>query len=175
MVIQPYTIRAARATDATFLESMLVETVNWLPARNWSREKIMADPEVAHYVQGWPRPTDLGVVAVDDKGEPVGAAWLRTFDATDPGYGFVAADIPELGIAVTASWRGRGVGSTLLRAVQEQAWRAGITTISLSVERANPAMRLYISAGYRTVASGPHSDTMTLDLRRSTEPPNPTS
>jgi len=99
VVTQPWTLRPATAGDAAFLELMLVETVNWLPDRHWSRDRVMADPNLAHYVEGWPRPTDLGVIAVDDTDQPVGAAWLRVFDATDPGYGFVGTDAPELGIA----------------------------------------------------------------------------
>jgi GNAT superfamily N-acetyltransferase len=165
VVTQLWTIRTATAGDAAFLESMLVETVNWLPDRHWSRDRVMADPNLAHYVEEWPRPTDLGVIAVDDKDQPVGAAWLRVFDATDPGYGFAGIDVPELGIAVTTAWRGKGIGRALLRTIHEQARRTGIATISLSVERANPAMRLYASVGYRTVASGPQSDTMTLALQ----------
>jgi hypothetical protein len=40
---------------------MLVEAVNWPPARNHSREHILAFPDFAHYVTGWPRDGDLGV------------------------------------------------------------------------------------------------------------------
>jgi hypothetical protein len=40
---------------------MLVEAVNWPPARNHGREHILAFPDFAHYVTGWPRDGDLGV------------------------------------------------------------------------------------------------------------------
>ncbi len=161
-----FTLRTATATDADFLASMVVEAVNWLPERNVSRERIMADPESAHYVTGWPRPTDFGTVAVDPADAPIGAAWFRFFTADDPGYGFVGPDAPELTIGVAAQWRGQGVGRALLRATHEQARQAGLARVSLSVERGNPARRLYVAEGYRTVTSGRDSDTMVLDLRR---------
>ena len=151
------TMRAATADDTAFLESMLVESANWQPDRNWSKERILA--ELAHYVAGWPRPTDLGVIALDPDGRPIGAAWLRYFEAEEGSYGFVSADVPELSIAVVAEWRGQGVGRALLRELH--ARRTG--PISLSVERANPAIELYRSEGYRTVASGRDSDTMLRD------------
>lgn len=88
----------------------------------------------------------------------MGAAWLRTFPADDPGFGFVAADVPELAIGVLPAWRGRGIGTRLLRAVV-----AGAARVSLSVERANPAVRLYVREGFVAVDVGENSMTMVLD------------
>ena len=128
--------------------------------------ETLADPAIAHYVDGWPRPTDTGVVAVDEHDRPVGAAWLRFFTEQDPGYGFVRADIPELSIGVVADRRGQGVGRTLLRALAQAARQRGLDQLSLSVERTNSAAAaLYRSAGYRVVARREHADTMLLDLR----------
>ena len=154
-------VRRADAADGGFLADMLVLAVNWSP--EWkprSRRRVLADPRTARYIAGWPRETDLGVVA-EAGPRPVGAAWVRFFPADAPAYGFVSADVPELTIGVTAPWRGRGVGRALLRAVEAAAAQAGATRVSLSVERKNPARGLYLSEGY-TVAdgSGPQSDTM---------------
>ena len=69
--------------------------------------------------------------------------------------------MPELTIGVTAAWRGRGVGRALLRPVDGAAAQAGITRISLSVERKNFARGLYLAEGFTvTDASDPQSDTM---------------
>jgi ribosomal protein S18 acetylase RimI-like enzyme len=157
-------IRTAGPDDAEFLTNMLVEAANWPSHVDRSRAETLADPAIAHYVAGWPKDTDLGVVAIDED-RPVGAAWLRLFSETEPGYGFVAADVPELAIGVVADRRGRGVGRALLRALADTARLAGIESISLSVERANRAIGLYRAEGYRTVATGDHADTMLLDLR----------
>lgn len=160
-----YTIRPAVAGDASFLGDMLVEAANW--STEWrpkSRAQILSAPSTAHYLTGWPRGTDLGVLA-EANGQPVGAAWLRYLPATDPGYGFVAPDVPELTIGVAAAWRGRGVGRALLRAIADQARARGIGRISLSVERKNYAQRLYLSEGYRIVdSSDAQSDTMIKEL-----------
>jgi GNAT superfamily N-acetyltransferase len=143
---------------------MLVEAVNWSPERKLSPDRILAVPELAHYVTGWPRQGDLGVVAEASE-RPVGAAWLRSFPVTDPGYGFVGTDVPELSIGVAAAWRGRGVGRALLRAIADQARSAGIGQISLSVGRQNYAHRLYLDEGYKIVdSSDAASDTMIKEL-----------
>ncbi|MGW7007721.1 GNAT family N-acetyltransferase [Streptomyces sp. NPDC054933] len=57
-------------------------------------------------------------------------------------------------------WRGKGVGRALLRDALRRAAEAGVERVSLSVERANPAGRLYAAEGFTTVESGTDSDTM---------------
>ena len=142
-----------------------MEATNWSP--DWeqqSRDRVLSAPATAHYIAGWPRDTDLGVIAEVD-GERVGAAWLRFRPAADPGYGFVAPDVPELTIGVAGPWRGRGVGRALLRGLAGQAGSAGIRQLSLSVERKNLAQKLYLSEGYQIVdSSDARSDTMVKDL-----------
>jgi GNAT superfamily N-acetyltransferase len=161
----PWIIRRAAPEDGTFMADMLVEATNWSPEwKKKSRKRVLSAAGTAHYIAGWPRHTDLGVIA-EASGERIGAAWLRFLPAADPGYGFVAADIPELTVGVAVLWRGRGVGRALLQAIAEQARSAGIRQISLSVERKNFAQKLYISEGYQIVdSSDAASDTMVKDL-----------
>jgi GNAT superfamily N-acetyltransferase len=162
-----WSIRRATAEDGEFLADMLVEAVNWSP--EWkprSRRRVLTDPRTAHYIAGWPRDTDLGVIA-EAGSQPAGAAWIRFFPAGQPGYGFVSPDVPELTIGVAAPWRGRGAGRALLRAIAVLAGQAGIKRISLSVERKNFARGLYLSEGYAVAdATHPQSDTMVKSLRR---------
>ncbi|WP_107046831.1 GNAT family N-acetyltransferase [Streptomyces albus] len=155
----------ATADDVGFLTDMLVTAVNWDPDREGvGRDRVLGDHHTAHYVEGWPRPGDLGVVAVGASGQPIGAAWLRLFSSGDPGFGFVAEDVPELSVGVLPPWRGRGVGRALLSGIARAAVKHGFDRICLSVERANRARRLYAAAGFTTVGSGPDSDTMVMVL-----------
>lgn len=157
-------VRDATAADAPFLAEMLLLAAYWRhdvpPA---PVDEVFAAPDLAHYVVGWPRPGDAGVVAESDR-HPVGATWWRCLTADDPGYGFVAADIPELTIGVLRPWRGRGVGSLLIRSLVHRARDAGLTALSLSVERDNAAARLYERLGFRTVRADAGAFTMLLRL-----------
>jgi len=49
-------------------------------SRRLSRQDVLVLPQLAHYVDGWKRPSDLGVVA-DVRETSIGAAWLRLFPA----------------------------------------------------------------------------------------------
>jgi GNAT superfamily N-acetyltransferase len=160
-----FALRSATGADGEFLGDMLVEAVNWDPSRPpLTREQVLTEPSTARYVTGWPRAGDLGVLAVEPDGRPIGATWLRRFNAADPGYGFVSPDVPELSVAVVPDRRARGVGRALIREVVRRAVDAGIDRISLSVERANPARALYVREGFTVVASGAASDTMVWRL-----------
>jgi GNAT superfamily N-acetyltransferase len=158
-----FRLRDATAGDQPFLLEMLVEAVNWAGDRRVDRDAVMARPDLFHYVANWPADGEIGQVA-EAEDYAIGACWLRYFTSDDPGYGYVSDDVPELGLAVAAGWRGQSVGRLLLRKTADAAARAGITRISLSVERANRAHRLYESEGYQVVERGPDADTMMLVL-----------
>jgi GNAT superfamily N-acetyltransferase len=157
-------IRQARSDDRAFIESMAVEAVNWDPARPaLSPQAIAAEPTFGRYFAGWLRPDDLGVVAEAD-GVAVGAAWLRFFEASEPGYGFIAADIPEISIGVRQGWRDQGIGGRLLERLIDLARARRIGAISLSVEPANSAKRLYERHGFHPVGRNGDAVTMRIDL-----------
>ena len=158
-------IRAARVEDEPFLWRMLATTATLPPAEPPSVEHVRSDPGIAPYLAAWGRAGDAGVVAEVD-GEPVGAAWLRLFDANHPGYGFVDAQTPEISIGVETAWRGRGVGRALLEALMASARAEGHRALSLSVDARNaPALALYRSVGFVGTEGGSAANpTMLLRL-----------
>ncbi|HZO65709.1 MAG TPA: N-acetyltransferase [Kribbellaceae bacterium] len=157
-------IRPAMADDAEFLTDMLLEAFNWSGELRFDREQVLADDHISRYVDGWPRAGDFGVVAVGEDDARLGAAWARTLTADQPGYGYVADDVPELSIGVSPASRGQGVGRALLTALVDAARARGLDRISLSVEPENRAAGLYRSAGFVVVGRNGGSDTMVLGL-----------
>jgi len=156
-------VRPAGPADDGFLAEMLVAAACWrLDGPVGDVRLVLARPELAHYVSGWPRPGDLGVVAED--GQPVGAAWLRLLPEHDRGYGFVHAATPELSIGVVRTHRGRGIGSLLLQGLVFSARAQRHKALSLSVEPDNPARRLYERCGFQVVGALDGSLTMMLVL-----------
>lgn len=159
------TIRQASPADVPFLQRMLAVAADWRPGSTVrSVEDVLATADLAHYVVGWPRTGDFGVVAEDDAPRAVGAAWCRWFSADDPGYGFVSPEVPEVCIGVVPEARGRGVGRHLMVSVVDEARSRGVTQLSLSVERENFAMDLYSSLGFVAVAEEAGAATMVLDV-----------
>jgi GNAT superfamily N-acetyltransferase len=162
-----FTLRNAGPADLEFLEEMLGWAASWRSAE--IDAELLAQPAVSRYVDGFPREGDAGVVAEDELGRPIGAAWYRFFTETEPGFGFVAPDIPELTVAVSPGSRNKGVGTALLHALVAEAQREGVFTISLSVEEGNSAVRIYERLGFRSVESRDGAMTMRLGARATAE------
>jgi ribosomal protein S18 acetylase RimI-like enzyme len=160
-------LRRATPGDAPFIAAILAE------AASWEREPgeppypladLLRVPQIADYVDGWGRPGDVGFVAEED-GEPVGACWYRRFTREHPAYGFIAEDVPGLGLAVAPGAQGRGIGRELLAAAVTAARREGHPALGLSVsERNTRARRLYETLGFEVVGREADSLTMRLDL-----------
>ena len=157
-------IRDAGSTDLPFLIEMLGCAAEWRPGSvQPDPDELLDRPDMGHYIAGWPRLDDYGVLA-EAEDRPVGAAWWRHFTPDDPGYGFVAAEVPEVAMGVVEEWRGNGIGRRLLRGLIERASETGLRGLSLSVEPENPASNLYRSLGFREVGRVGESLTMLLKL-----------
>ncbi|GJM27303.1 MAG: N-acetyltransferase [Phycisphaerae bacterium] len=158
-------IRDASPHDTPFLKAMLYEAAYWRPGQPRPPiDTALADPELAKLLANWGNNGDVGVIAVSEDAEPIGAAWYRFWTDDHHSYGYVDAATPEIAIGVVHEWRGYGVGRALLEALIERARSANVGTLSLSVERDNPALRLYERMGFVTVGSLDNAWTMTLTL-----------
>lgn len=153
--------------DLPFLWDMLWEAAAVSPEmRKLGRELAMQRPEVRKYLESWGRAGDAGVIAADGIGTPLGAAWYRIFPTDSPGYGFLAPNIPEITIGVHERARGQGVGQALLEALIRLAREQGYSAISLSVDRQNPARRLYERVGFQDAGISPAEDTSVTMIGR---------
>jgi [ribosomal protein S18]-alanine N-acetyltransferase len=143
----PVDIRSLTPADQTILWEMLYYAIYIPNGQEPFSKTILESPDIARYTAYWGRQGDSGYLAAEDE-IPVGAAWLRLMH----GYGFVEEGIPELSIAVLPVYRGKGIGTSLLKAIINLAvpiYRG----ISLSVTSENPALHLYERFGFQVVRS----------------------
>lgn len=158
-------IRPAISGDVSFLREMLYEAAYWrLDGPRPSLAQGLARPDLAHLLAGWGREGDLALVAESKDAGRVGAAWLRFWTAEQHSYGFLDVQTPELGIGVRQEARRKGIGTALLASLVDEARRRGIRRLSLSVEKQNPAARLYRRAGFVVQAETGSAWTMVADL-----------
>jgi len=90
------------------------------------------------------------------------AAWWRFHSRAEPGFSFLAPNVPEVSTAVFRPWRGHGLGARLLGELEHAAGHAGVAPLSLRVEALNPAVRLYRRCGYEEIAVADGTLTMQL-------------
>ncbi len=63
-------------------------------------------------------------------------------------YGHIDEKTPSLAMSLYPAYRGKGIGTALLREMLALLAKDGYARVSLSVQRANAAVRLYQTAGF---------------------------
>jgi len=157
-------IRDLRLDETPFLREMLYTALDWrqdveLPPVEW----VLEHPQVAPFHIGWGRDGDTALVAEAEHAR-LGLVWYRFFTTEEHGEGFVDEETPEVAIAVREDQRASGVGTALMEAIHARARENGIARISLSVDRENPARRLYERLGYVDVEPNDENGRMILEL-----------
>jgi ribosomal protein S18 acetylase RimI-like enzyme len=146
------TIRGIRPEDYPLLAEFLYLAVYQRDPLQPIPLGVIDEPGVRIYVDAFGERThDLGLVAEAD-GRVIGAAWARVLDGEPRGYGYVDGATPELAISLLPDFRNRGIGTRLLRNLLGRLAAAGYTKTSLSVDRDNPATRLYARLGFATIS-----------------------
>jgi GNAT superfamily N-acetyltransferase len=157
-------IRDLRLDETPFLREMLYTALDWrqdveLPPVEW----VLEHPQVAPFHIDWGRDGDTALVAEAEHAR-LGLVWYRFFTTEEHGEGFVDEETPEVAIAVRKDQRASGVGTALMEAIHARARENGVARISLSVDRENPARRLYERLGYVDVEPNDENGRMILEL-----------
>ena len=147
-----YTIRPMRRAEYQLLEDFLYEAI-FVPdgyEGTIPRSVIFDDPKCRAAVEGFGAlPDDRALVAEVD-GAVVGACWARTTDE----YGHIDGDTPSLSISLYKPFRGKGIGGAMMLRMLDELCAAGYARTSLSVQKENPAKRLYERLGFRIIGDG---------------------
>ncbi len=141
-------LRPAREEDAAFLRA-LFETARPDSAVLAAWPDAVRRPfldqqfrfQTFHYARVYPD-ADLLVVAAG--GAPIGRITVSR--------GQQAWVLVDIGLMPT--WRGRGIGTSLVQMVQNQARRVGAPGVKLTVDFRNPARQLYERLGFRADEEG---------------------
>jgi GNAT superfamily N-acetyltransferase len=120
-----------------------------LPALEGRPLPAADDPEVIELL---PESSEAAVVAVDTSGRLIGAAWWAMHE---PPLVLDAegTPLPELAMAVIEEHRHKGVGTALIEALAMGAAER-FPALTLNVHLLNPAVRLYIRAGFKVAGAG---------------------
>ena len=145
-------IRRIRADEWPLLEDFLYEAI-YVPegfAGKLPRSLIYDDPKCRAAFEGFGTLPDDRAVVAEVGGEVIGACWVRTTDE----YGHIDDETPSFSISLYKQYRGQGLGTAMMRALLGELRDAGYAWASLSVQKENPALRLYERMGFRIVGDG---------------------
>ena len=156
--------RAHQPFDLIHLKRALLYAAYWRPHDPLPDLSLgLQRADLAQWLEGWGRPGDTAVLAQQQE-RIIGAAWFRLWTLQNHSYGFVAPEIPELGIGIQPGERRRGIGTALIRILLEEASLQDFQKVSLSVENDNGAIRLYEQEGFQVQSRESQASTMLIDV-----------
>lgn len=141
-------IRKIRLEEHDLLREFLYQAI-YLPQGVEPPPRSVIDlPELQVYIADFgTRPGDHCIVA-EAAGKMVGAAWCRIMED----YGHIDSSTPSLAISLLPEYRGQGTGTQLLNGLLLLLREYGYQQASLSVQKENPALRLYQRVGFQIAA-----------------------
>lgn len=159
-----YKLRPIKKEESSFLHDMLYEAIFIPKGHSQLPRSIIQESSLSKYVEKWSKDEyDLAYV-VEFRGELIGAIWGRRFEEQNAGFGFVNDKTPELSMAVKATYRNKGLGTKMLQMITQAYKNLGVKSISLSVDKANPAQYLYLRNGFRIIKETKTSFTMLKEI-----------
>jgi GNAT superfamily N-acetyltransferase len=137
-------LRPIQPDDRPFLLAVYGSTrewelalVDWDAAQKAAFIEMQFDAQHTYYQEHY-EGAAFDVILVD--GQPAGRLYVARSDE----------DIRIIDVALLPEYCNRGIGSTLVRALQSEAAAAG-KRLRIHVERFNPALRLYQRLGFKEI------------------------
>ena len=90
----------------------------------------------------------------------VGSVWTRIMDD----YGHVDDETPSCAVSLYKEYRGQGIGSQLMMKMLDLLRQQGYKKVSLSVQKANYAVKMYEKSGFKTVDENEKEYIMAAEL-----------
>ena len=138
-------IRKLKLNETGILKDFLYEAIFIPEGVEPPSRDIVEKPELRVYTDGFgTRSGDNCLVAIQD-GKVVGAVWTRIMDD----YGHVDDEAPSFAISLYKEYRGKGIGTRLMEEMLEILRDQGYKRVSLSVQKANYAVKMYQKTGFR--------------------------
>lgn len=142
-----YTIREIQKREYPLLDNFLYEAIFIPEGTEPPPKTIITSPELQVYVAHFGElKDDQGFVAEVD-GRIVGAVWVRIMND----YGHVDYETPSLAISLYKEYRGFGIGTAMMKEILALLKTHGYKQVSLSVQKANYAAKLYLKVGFEIV------------------------
>ena len=142
-----YTIRKIQKQEYPLLDNFLYEAIFIPEGIEPPPKTIITSPELQVYVERFEESKDdWGLVAEVD-GKIVGAVWVRIMND----YGHIDDETPSLAISLYKEYRGFGIGTAMMKEILALLKSHGYSRVSLSVQKANYAIKMYLKIGFEIV------------------------
>ena len=139
-----YTIREMTAQEYPLLDDFLYEAIFVPEGVEPPSKSIITAPELQVYVKGFGASKDDFALVAEVENKIIGAVWVRIMND----YGHIDDKTPSLAISLYKKYRGQGIGSSLIKEMLSLLQVHDYKCVSLSVQKANYAAKLYQKIGF---------------------------
>ena len=156
--------RFFRQDDFPLLEDLLYEVIFQPEGAEPLPRDIIKKPDIDVYIRDFGKKQDDFCMFAELNGKTVGGAWLRILDGEIKGFGNIDSETPELAIALFKEYRHLGIGTELMNHIIDLTFNSrGYKQISLSVNKANYAVKMYEKFGFEIVKENEQDYIMVLN------------
>lgn len=142
-----YVIRKLKQDEVKILDTFLYEAIFIPEGVEAPPMEIINQPELRVYVDGFgTKNGDLCFVA-EFEGIIIGAVWVRIMND----YGHIDDETPSFAISLLNEYRGKGIGTELMKRMLEKLKSCGYKKTSLAVQKLNYAVKMYKNVGFEIV------------------------
>ena len=142
-----YVIRPLRRDETGLLKDFLYEAIFVPEGMEPPDRNILEKPDLRVYTDGFSTRKGDNCLVADMDGKVVGAVWTRIMDD----YGHVDDETPSFAISLYRAYRGKGIGTAMMRDMLDLLRQQGYERASLAVQKANYAVKMYRDVGFKTV------------------------
>ena len=142
-----YKIRPLRQEETFLLREFLYEAIFIPKGIETPSKEVINAPELKLYIENFGTKKDDFCLVADCAGKVIGAVWVRIMND----YGHIDNQTPSLSISLYKEYRNKGIGSHLMNEMLASLKDKGYNRVSLSVQKANYAVNMYLKLGFKII------------------------
>ena len=155
-----YLIRPAEPSEYRLLQDFLYEAIFVPEGMQPPDRSIISIPELQVYIRDFGKDPDDCCLVAETDGRIAGAVWTRIMND----YGHLDDETPSFAIALYPEYRGRGIGTELMKNMIGLLKEAGYQKASLSVQKENYAVKMYRNLGFTIIGENDEEYLMAVSI-----------
>lgn len=156
-----YTVRKIRESEYQLLNEFLYEAIFLPKGVDAPPKTIINEPGLQVYVADFGKQEHDRALVAEIGGKIVGAVWARIMND----YGHINNETPSVAISLYKEYRGLGIGTEMMKKMLFILRASGYKQVSLSVQKANYAVKLYQKLGFEIIAENDEEYIMVNNLQ----------
>ena len=142
-----YIIRAIKETEYPLLEDFLYEAIFVPEGVAPPPRSIVNNSELQVYIENFGAQVHDKALIAEIDNKVIGAVWVRIMND----YGHIDSKTPSFAISLYKEYRGHGIGTELMKKMLTILKTCGYERASLAVQKANYAVKMYLSVGFEII------------------------